>query len=111
MSDNHREKAQLEQRDTTAAPAVETALVITEVAGRDHLGRISAFRKLDEVPGLADALRGAMRLAVQVETYHPRRQDSAAIPWALYEALCDAAAPLLQEGQAPCASPSPPGNF
>ena len=46
-TENERELAQVERTDATE-DAREFALVIVEVAGRDHLGRICQFRGMRE---------------------------------------------------------------
>lgn len=46
-TENERELAQLERAEATDDPR-ELALVVVEVAGRDHQGRINQFRGMRE---------------------------------------------------------------
>lgn len=94
-TENEREKAQLEQRAAAPAAEAERAMVRVEVTSRrERDGRISSWARMDEAPGLIEALRAVQR---STDRRTLRHGETASMPWALYEALMDAAAPILQE--------------
>lgn len=66
--DNQRELAQLEQR-TEAGSGPDLALVIVEVVGRDHLGRINQTRRFNEATAEALASNPQLLLGAVPAAY------------------------------------------